>query len=275
MKFSFEVYPVREPRDTDRFRETLSRLGALSPEMISVTYGASGSSREGSLDAVKLVSEVASSKPLAHLTCVGSDESQLREEILNFQLNGVSDFLAIRGDLPSGKQSTNGEFERADQLVELLDLLRLPGGRIGVAAFPNGHPDSHSSSQDFLALKSKYEKGADFAITQMFYDVASFLRLRDNLIGWNLPLELIPGLMPITSNRRLSRVTELSGVIPPVRLAERLNECESVADCRKIGLEFCVDQIDNLRAEGVGQIHLFAFNDYQDVTQVLRMARLV
>lgn len=271
MKVSFEVYPPRDPSDAGSLETAILRLSELNPEFISVTFGAGGSSTKNSLEVLKFIRDNSSAKPLAHLTCVGTTRDEVADLIGEFLDEGIQDFLALRGDLPQGHNQDSDALTRADQLVE---LIRTTNGTrsIAVAAFPNGHPESGSHRQDLDALVSKQEKGADFAISQLFffsYDFINFTQLaRDK--GVTIPL--IPGLMPIVSLPRLRRVLELTGEKEPTLLTQLLSEANSAEERRDVGIDWSANQIRSLFDAGVEHIHLYAFNEYKNVTEVLKRA---
>lgn len=273
MQISFEVYPPRRPEDQGRLEEAIVELAKLEPKFISVTFGAGGSSTKGSLEVLKFIRDNTNSTPLAHLTCVGTTRAEAEAIIREFQSQGITDFLALRGDLPveSDRLATDA-FARADQLVELLDEMRAPGTNIAVAAFPNGHPDSAGSRQDLDALASKQEKGADFAITQLFFYASDYLEFLQLASSRGIKLPIIPGIMPIVSLKRLNRVLELSGEERPLELSQALEAAADPAGQREVGIQWAANQVRDLVSAGIDSVHLYAFNEFANVTEVLRRA---
>lgn len=273
MQISFEVYPPRRPEDQGRLEEAIVELAKLEPKFISVTFGAGGSSTKGSLEVLKFIRDNTNSTPLAHLTCVGTTRAEAEAIIREFQSQGITDFLALRGDLPveSDRLATDA-FARADQLVELLDEMRAPGTNIAVAAFPNGHPDSAGSRQDLDALASKQEKGADFAITQLFFYASDYLEFLQLASSRGIKLPIIPGIMPIVSLKRLNRVLELSGEERPLELSQALEAAADAAQQREVGIQWAANQVRDLVSAGIDSVHLYAFNEFANVTEVLRRA---
>ena len=273
MQISFEVYPPRRPEDQGRLEEAIVELAKLEPKFISVTFGAGGSSTKGSLEVLKFIRDNTNSTPLAHLTCVGTTRAEAEAIIREFQSQGITDFLALRGDLPveSDRLATDA-FARADQLVELLDEMRAPGTNIAVAAFPNGHPDSAGSRQDLDALASKQEKGADFAITQLFFYASDYLEFLQLASSRGIRLPIIPGIMPIVSLKRLNRVLELSGEERPLELSKALEAAADPAGQREVGIQWAANQVRDLVSAGIDSVHLYAFNEFANVTEVLRRA---
>ena len=277
MQISFEVYPPRKPEDTPRLHEAILRLTELSPDFISVTFGAGGSSTRDSLSVLKFIRDNSSASPLAHLTCVGTTEQDAKDLVREFLGEGITDFLALRGDLPEGQsEMPPGTLSRADQLVSLIEETRPSGtGSTAVAAFPNGHPESGEERSDIAALLAKQEAGASFAITQLFFFTQDYLRFVELARARGVVIDLIPGIMPIVSPNRLERVLELTGEARPEELASSLESAEDAAGRREAGIEWAARQVRELAEAGVAKVHLYAFNEYANVTEVLRRSGVV
>lgn len=277
MQISFEVYPPRKPEDTPKLHEAILRLSELSPEFISVTFGAGGSSTRDSLSVLKFIRDNSHASPLAHLTCVGTTEQDAKTLVREFLEEGIVDFLALRGDLPEGESSLpSGALSRADQLVNLIGEIRPSDtGRTAVAAFPNGHPESGSDRSDIAALLAKQEAGANFAITQLFFFTEDYLSFVELARARGVEIDLIPGIMPIVSASRLTRVLELTGEARPEALARSLESADDVAGRREAGIEWAARQVSELAEAGVDAVHLYAFNEYANVTEVLRRSGVV
>lgn len=277
MRISFEVYPPRKPEDTPKLHEAILRLSELSPDFISVTFGAGGSSTRDSLSVLKFIRDNSHASPLAHLTCVGTTEQDAKTLVREFLEEGIVDFLALRGDLPEGESSLpSGALSRADQLVNLIGEIRPSDtGRTAVAAFPNGHPESGSDRSDIAALLAKQEAGANFAITQLFFFTEDYLSFVELARARGVEIDLIPGIMPIVSASRLTRVLELTGEARPEALARSLESADDVAGRREAGIEWAARQVSELAEAGVNAVHLYAFNEYANVTEVLRRSGVV
>ena len=272
MKVSFEVYPPRDPADEGSLRDAILRLAELSPEFISVTFGAGGSSTKNSLDVLKFIRDKTSATPLAHLTCVGNTAPEARDLIRQFLGEGISNFLALRGDLPAGQTSVSPDsLQRADQLVALIRE-HSESRDVAVAAFPNGHPESGSERTDIDALVAKQSAGADYAISQLFFFSEDFLKFKELARTRGVELPLIPGIMPIVSHARLRRVLELTGETEPSGLTKALAEADDADRRREVGISWSANQIRELAEAGVEHVHLYAFNEYKNVTEVLLRA---
>jgi methylenetetrahydrofolate reductase (NADPH) len=274
---SFEVYPPREPEAAPALYEAIDRLSELSPDFISVTFGAGGSDTQGSIEVLSYIKNQTQAVPLAHLTCVGTTERESRSTIQQFLDAGILDFLALRGDLPAGQdQLPSNALANASELVGVIrDVAKAPGAKVAVAAFPNGHPESGAERSDLLALRAKQDAGADFAITQLFFYADDYFRFLELAHASGITIPIIPGIMPITSAKRLSRVLELTGEKEPTELALAL---ESAADPQarlEVGINWAARVVSELVAGGAPGIHLYAFNEYKNVTEVLRRAGLV
>ncbi len=274
MKVSFEVYPPRDASDEQSLKEAILKLSELKPEFISVTFGAGGSSTKNSIEVLKFIRDNTNAKPLAHLTCVGSTRHHAKEIISEFLDEGIEDFLALRGDLPAGQSVIAADsLQRADELVTLIRMSER-ARLIAVAAFPNGHPESGNTRQDLDALLAKQNAGADFAISQLFFyanDFLAFLKLAHDK-GVTIPI--IPGIMPIVSLARLKRVLELTGEREPKELAVSLAQAADSSSRKDAGIAWSAKQILELKSAGVEHVHLYAFNEYRNVTEVLRRAEV-
>ena len=272
-QISFEVYPPRKPEAMGELQEAIKNLSGLGAKFISVTFGAGGSETKNSLEVLKYIKDHSDSAPLAHLTCVGTTKEQAASIVDEFRAEGISDFLALRGDLPQSGQLPVGALERADQLVSLIAESRT-SGQIAVAAFPNGHPESHDSRRDIDALLAKQEAGADFAITQLFFYASDYFDFLELARSRGVTIPVIPGIMPIISAKRLQRVLQLTEEKEPTELALALQAPEAGA-AREAGIDWAANLIADLVSGGVDAVHLYAFNEHLNVTETLRRARLV
>lgn len=273
VQFSFEVYPPRKPEAMPELQESISRLAELGASFISVTFGAGGSETKNSLEVLKFIKQNTSATPLAHLTCVGTTADEAEALVDEFRSEGILDFLALRGDLPQSGRLPAGSLERADQLVRLINSSRTSGA-IAVAAFPNGHPESMDTRTDIDALLAKQEAGADFAITQLFFYAKDFFDFLELARSRGVTIPIIPGIMPIISAKRLSRVLELTGESEPKDLAIALSAPDSSA-AKEAGIEFAANLVSGLVAGGAEAVHLYAFNEHENVTEVLKRANLI
>lgn len=262
---SFELYPPRTPGAAERLWErTLPALAGAAPDFLSVTYGASGSSRETSRQVVRWVAEHTDVRPVAHLTCIGSPREELREVARGFVADGVRDFLALRGDPPAGSTTWTPHPEglrRASELVELL-LGTDPGLGVGVAATPScltAEVDP-TTCGDLLALRAKQDAGAGYAITQVFFEVESYTRYVAAARAAGVHLPLVPGVVPLTDPARLRRLEEISGVPVPERILAALDAEPDDAGRAAAGLAMGAELVEAVLAAGAPGVHLYTFN---------------
>ncbi len=272
---SFEVYPPRSPEKMPDLQESIRVLDSVGPDFISVTFGAGGSSTRDSLDVLRFIRDESHATPLAHLTCVGTSRQEAAELVSTFLGEGITHFLALRGDLPEGTLEHHGELHHAVDLVALMHELTdvpKPLERIAVAAFPNGHPESHSLDHDVETLLRKQEAGATLAITQLFFYTEHYLEFVEKAHTAGVTIPILPGLMPITSPGRLNRVLELSGENRPTELSEALSSTEDSGIREAIGVDWTARMVTELVNAGAPGIHLYAFNQHRTVLSVLEQS---
>ena len=263
--FSFEFFPPRTPATTEKLFETIVQLESLSPSFVSVTYGAGGSTRELTHDLVVRLRQT-TLDPIPHLTCVGHSASDITGILERYAQAGVSNLLALRGDLPRGANSGNGSFAQAAELVRAIRQFRgHPDSRgfgIGVAGFPEGHPDTPNRLLEMDYLKAKVEAGADYICTQLFFDNRDFydFRARCELAGIHVPI--LAGIMPVTSIGSLNRMAELAGGARfPARLLRALHRAngDPIA-VQRIGSHYATEQCADLLHHNVAGIHFYTLN---------------
>ena len=272
---SFEVYPPRSPEKLPELQDSIRVLDSISPDFISVTFGAGGSSTRDSLEVLRFIRDESSATPLAHLTCVGTTQQEASELVVSFLAEGITHFLALRGDLPEGTLEHHGELHYAVDLVRLMHELPdapKPLERIAVATFPNGHPESHSLDHDVETLLRKQEAGATLAITQLFFYAEHYLAFVEKAYGAGVTIPILPGLMPVVSPGRLNRVVELSGENRPSELSDALASTEDSAEREAIGVDWTAHMVRELVDAGAPGIHLYAFNQHRTVLSVLEQS---
>ena len=275
-KISFEVYPPRNPEAAPALFEAIDVLGNLSPEFISVTFGAGGSETKNSLEVLGYIRENTRAIPLAHLTCVGTTAQEAQGLVGEFLDAGIDNFLALRGDLPEGISNLpETSLSTAAELVSLIAKTRSTQGLTAVAAFPNGHPESGEERKDIHALLAKQEAGADFAITQLFFFAEDYFNFVSLARSMGVRIPILPGVMPITSPKRLARVVELTGERNPAELSQALEVAKNLSERVEIGVSWASKLVAELIEGGVPGVHLYAFNEHKNVTEVLRRAGVI
>jgi methylenetetrahydrofolate reductase (NADPH) len=250
----------------------------MDPTFISVTFGAGGSSTKNSLEVLKFILKNTQAAALAHLTCVGHSFLETKELVNQFMDEGISDFLALRGDPQPGMPvEPKGELKTSSELVQLISQVHKERGNnrsdlhVAVATFPNGHPDSDSIAQDIQALLAKQSAGADYAITQLFFFAADYVAFVKLAREAGVTIPILPGIMPVTSMQRLNRVLELTGEKNPEALANQLS-VSSKEDAKQAGIDWAANLVSELVDKGAPGVHLYAFNQHESVTQVLQRA---
>jgi methylenetetrahydrofolate reductase (NADPH) len=272
---SFEVYPPRSPEHMGALLEAIDYLAQVNPDFISVTFGAGGSTTRDSLAVLEYIEKNTPTHPLAHLTCVGNSTEEATELVKSFVDAGITQFLALRGDLPEDHSAGIGDLPHAEDLVRLLNGISGDGSsieRIAVAAFPNGHPDSQSRNDDIQVLLRKEDAGATLAITQLFFEASEYIDFVSAARAAGVTMPILPGIMPITSVGRLKRVLELTGEKAPDELWQALESGDDPAGQKRVGIEWAANLTKDLREAGAPGIHLYAFNQHETVLSVLEQA---
>ena len=254
---SFEYFPPKDEASDAALWRTFDDLQGVGPDFVSVTYGAGGSNREKSLGVVdRMAGQVLT---IGHLTCVGASRSGTAKILERFEAAGVRSLLALRGDAPKDNPDAlaSGELRSALELVEL--AAAKSGLEIGVAAFPEGHPESPDLQHDAKVLRLKQDAGASYAITQLFFGLQHYLELLElnRLSGVSIPI--IPGIMPVSNAKQVLRMAALSGAAVPNQLLERLDTADE-AQARQIGMDFTIALGQRLLDSGAPGLHVFTLN---------------
>lgn len=261
--FSFEFFPPKDDAAEVSLWDAIRRLEKLSPSFVSITYGAGGATRDRTVKLTQRVLDSTSLTPLAHLTCVGHSTGELRAIVGSYAAAGVRNILALRGDPQGGLgQPWTAHPEGLDHADELVALVKSLGDfTVGVAAFPDGHPESRNVADDVETLIRKEAAGAEFAVTQMVFDVESYLRLRDELARRGSLLSVIPAIMPITNARQVVRMAELAGQPMPAAVTDRLDrQGDDAAGVRAEGMAIATESSRRLLDEGAPGIHFITMN---------------
>lgn len=276
--FSIEFFPPRDAADEAVLWKSIRELEPLDPAYMSITYGAGGSSRDGTIRSIARVATETTLVPMAHLTAVNHSVAELRNVIGWYAAVGVRNILALRGDPPG---DVYGDWvphpDGLNYAEELVELVRSLGDFcVGVSAFPYGHPRSANLEADTEYLVRKLRAGADFAIAQLFFEPEDFLRLRDRVAATGCEALVIPGIMPLTTLRTLHTSIKLSGAPAPRRLLDRL---EPLADdpkaFRAAGIDAVTELCERLIAEGVPDLHFYTFNRSKATREVVNRLGLV
>lgn len=268
---SFEFFPPKDEDGATSLWRSYEKLLEVSPDFVSVTYGAGGSNRETSLAVVdRMANDILT---IGHLTCVGSTFDGTRQTIQRFQDAGVKSILALRGDAPQADPDAlaKGELKTA---LDLVSLVRNETTlEIGVAAFPEVHPESPSMEHDAQVLALKQSAGASYAMTQLFFTVEAYLELVDSAKQAGVTMPIIPGVMPISNGARILRMADMSGAKVPAELAERLSSA-SEEEARTIGMDYTIRLARDLIEAGAPGLHIFTLNLAKAAIEVARGAGL-
>lgn len=276
VSISFEFFPPKDDASEAALWQAIRRLESVRPAFVSVTYGAGGSTQDRTIRVTERIARETTLTPLAHLTCVSASVSQLRHVVGSYAAAGVRNILALRGDPPG---NVRGPWVRhpegLDHADELVRLVRSLGEfTVGVAAFPDVHPESPGLDHDVEVLIRKADAGASFAVTQMVFDADSYLRLRDR-VQRHRDLPITPGLMPVTNLKQIARMSELMGTPLPDAVVSRLAAVEDdPAAVRAVGVEIATELGQRMLDEGAPGIHFITMNRSTATLEVFRNLRL-
>jgi methylenetetrahydrofolate reductase (NADPH) len=259
LPISLEFFPPKTPEGAEKLRAARQQLYALKPEFCSVTFGAGGSTQDGTLAAVKeIMAEGVSSAP--HLSCIGQTRDSIRERLAAYAAAGVKRIVALRGDLPSGYGAA-GEFRYASELIAFLRSETGKQFRIEAAAYPEVHPQAKSPQADMEAFIAKIEAGADAGITQYFFNADSYFRFVDELHRRGVSVPVVPGIMPITSSTQLMRFSDACGAEIPRWIRLRLQSFgDDTASIKSFGLDVVSALCERLREGGAPCFHFYTMN---------------
>jgi methylenetetrahydrofolate reductase (NADPH) len=269
--FSFEFFPPRSPEQAEMLYDHMERLQPLRPTFVSVTYGAGGTTRELTRDLVLRVKDRTGLAPMPHMTCVKQSEGELRDLLAAYATAGVGNILALRGDPPTG-QPHDWNTERFKFASELVSFIREQGPRlghpdrrgfgIGIAGFPEGHPGTPNRMSEMDHLKAKVDAGADFIVTQMFFDNRDFYDFRDRCELAGIRIPIIAGIMPVQSVVGMRRMAELAlGMRYPAPMLRALRRTDGSDDSiRRVGVHWATEQCRDLLDHGVKGIHFYTLN---------------
>lgn len=259
--FSFELFPPKTTPGMEKLQANVQQLAILGPSYFSVTYGAGGSTRDRTFEAVSwLRSQGLETAP--HISCVGSTRSEIRTLLHQYQGLGIRRLVALRGDLPSGMGvGATGDFRYANELVAFIRAETGAQFHIEVAAYPEFHPQAPNALQDLRNFQRKVEAGANAAITQYFYNAESYLRFLESCRGLGIQIPIVPGIMPITNYSQLARFSDNCGAEIPRWLRKRLEALgDDVEAIRALGHEVVVGLCRRLLAEGAPGLHFYTLN---------------
>src|SRR5215471_5232092 len=277
--FSFEFFPPKTPQAAETLYQTIRELESYTPDFVSVTYGAGGSTRELTHDLVERIQHTTKLDPIPHLTCICHHEQEIEAILLRYAKSAIGNILALGGDRPSGiaYDKSRDSFQHAVDLVKFVRHFNESGAHpdvrgfgIGVAGFPEGHPATPNRLIEMDHFKAKVDAGAHYIVTQLFFDNRDFLDFRERCALAGIHIPIIAGIMPITSIGGLQRMAELAGGTRfPAKLLRALQRCQSDPETvRRVGIQYALEQCHDLLESGVAGIHFYTLNR-SDATRVI------
>jgi methylenetetrahydrofolate reductase (NADPH) len=274
--FSFEFFPPKDEAGEAQLWQAIRDLEPYRPTFVSVTYGAGGSTRDTTVDITSRIARETSMLPMAHLTCVGHTKEELEEVLTSYADAGVANVMLLRGDPQEGPRaawtSTEGGFTHA---VELVELAASRGTfSIGVAAFPEGHPSAESLEQDAQVLVEKARAGAEFAVTQMFFDASDYFSLVERVREHGVDLPILPGIMPILNLRAITRQGELIGTSVPDWVVQSFDGLSEPAEIRANGIRLATQLCQDLLDGGAPGLHFYTLNRSKATREIFEALRI-
>jgi len=261
--YSFEFFPPKTDASETLLWDAIRRLEPLNPTFVSVTYGAGGSTRDRTVRITRQIAQDTTLTPMAHLTCVGATVAQLRHVIGTYADAGVRNVMALRGDPPAGPNTAwTAHPGGLDRAIDLVRLVRGLGSfSVGVAAFPDVHPESPDLDHDARVLVAKADAGAAFAVTQMVFDAEPYCRLVEAVRRHGSQIPIIPGIFPVTNVRQIERSAELTGTAMPQAVLERLHAVADDPDAvRAVGVDLATELSRRLLDAGAPGLHFYTMN---------------
>ena len=269
---SFEFFPPKTPEGADKLRVTRQALYALQPEFFSVTYGAGGSTQDGTMQTVQaILADGFEAAP--HFSCIGATRSGVRAQLSGFRAVGIRRMVALRGDLPSGFGAF-GEFKYASELIEFIRAETGDAFHIEVGCYPEVHPQAKSPDADLQAYLTKVRAGASSAITQYFFNTDAYFRFVDDAHKLGADIPVVPGIMPIISSAQLMRFSDACGAEIPRWIRLRLQGFgDDTASIKSFGLDVITDLCDQLITAGVPGIHFYTMNQAGATGEIIERLR--
>lgn len=261
--FSFEFFPPKTEDASKALFDSIRELSSLHPSYVSVTYGAGGSTRQLTQDLTVRLKDETNLTVVSHLTCVGSDKEQIRVILTRYSHHGIENIMALRGDPPKGESqftpAQNG-FAHAAELVSFIKK-NFPSLGVGVAGFPEGHPDTPNRLREIEHLKAKVDAGADYICTQLFFDNRDFYDFCERCEIAGIKVPIIAGIMPVTSRKGLVRMAELAlGAHFPAKMLKAVSRAENDEYVEKVGIQWASQQVMDLLDHRVAGIHFYTLN---------------
>ena len=266
---SFEIFPPKSTTALSDVKDAARRIAAIEPSFMSVTYGAGGTTAGLTLEVADAVENGFGVTALAHMTCLSSDKSVIKEHLSALREKGIENVLALRGDVPAGAEPHRGDYAHASDLAR--DIVSFGGFCVGGACYPEGHPESPSQKEDVENLKIKAEAGCEFFTTQMFFDNNILCNFLYKVREAGIKVPVIAGIMPVTNGSQIKRICALSGTALPQRFKQIVDRYSS--DPRAMaqaGIAYATEQIVDLYANGIGAVHVYSMNKPEVAEAIVR-----
>jgi methylenetetrahydrofolate reductase (NADPH) len=265
---SLEYYPPRDIAAQERLVRSAKRLSALNPAYVSVTFGAGGSTRAGTVDTVQML-QTLGAEVAPHLSCMGASRADLRTILDDYRARGIHRLVALRGDMPSGMGGDTGDLHHASELVAFVREHYGDHFHIEVAAYPEMHPQAQSSEHDLQRFVDKVNAGANGAITQYFYNPDAYFHFVDRVRARGLDVPITPGIMPVTNYTQLARFSEMCGAEIPRWMRLRLQGFgDDKASIRAFGVDMVTRLVAHLLEGGAPGVHFYTLNHADAVAQI-------
>jgi len=261
--FSFEFFPPKKDEEWDKLFETIAALSPLNPSYVSVTYGAGGSTRSRTHSLVTRIQKETGLTVVSHLTCICSDKEETGTILQNYREHGINNVLALRGDKPAGSASMAESLKDFPHAIDLVRFIKTnyPDIGVGVAGFPEGHPETPNRLKEIEYLKEKVDAGADYIVTQLFFDNRDYFDFFERCIIAGITVPVIPGIMPITTQKGMIRMSELAlGARIPASLITKVQNAEKDTEVASIGIEWATNQVQELIDHHIRGIHFYTLN---------------
>lgn len=274
--YSFEFFPPKDEAGATQLWQAVRQLESLAPDFVSVTYGANGSTRGRTLSATAMIAQQTTLRTMGHLTVVSQSAEQVRHVVGSFAASGIRHILAVRGDPPGGPTAAwEAHPEGLENATELVRLIHDSGDFcIGVAAFPDVHPEQRDADLDARLLVAKADAGASFAVTQFFFEARAYFSLVERVRALGCDIPIIPGIMPVSNVKQITRFAELSGADLPKPVVDRLMAvADDPADVRKVGIDIGTELSAELLAGGAPGLHFFTQNRSASTLEIYRNLR--
>ncbi len=269
---SLEFFPPKSSVGKDAFMKVVNELTGFVPLYVSVTYGAGGTTQDRTLNTLKWIKKETDLTVMSHLTCIGATKMSVSTLLKEYQGNGIDNILALRGDPPMNRPDfdpTQGEFKYARNLVDFVK--KYDFFSIAVAVYPEGHAQSPSIEKDMEYTKQKIDAGADFGITQMFFNNRYYYDFLDRAAKLGITIPILPGIMPIVDCKKIVEFAEICNTSVPKEILDRMEPVMDMPEeMRKLGVDYAVKQCEDLLKNGVNYLHFYTMNRSDSVSEILK-----